>query len=725
MTTAGSGASQPPVDRVIALVTPVAKLPGVQRRTAEALAGLGIRAVAHLLTHVPYRYEREHDAAPIASLVEGDVGAARGEVTACRVAGFGRRQRFEAVLCDDSGRVDLVWFNAPYLRKKIGAGTRMWVQGKPRRYRTGLQIANPRFRILGVDEPDPEETESNEPAGERLRPIYPASEGVRPETIERLIEQVLPDALAQIEEHLPEQLLRRRELPSLAEAYRRVHKPSDEAEAETGRRRLAYDELIMLQLGVFLKKAYVEHRLKAPPLRFDDATQRAIVARLPFQLTPAQSRVVQELARDLTEATPANRLIQGDVGSGKTAVAACGLLMAVATGHQGALLAPTEILAEQHHAALSELLKGSSVRVELLTGSLQQAARKSALGRVASGEADIVVGTHALLTESVRFKSLALAVIDEQHRFGVHQRAHLRGKGPAASDGETADADAHTTPHVLVMTATPIPRTLAMTLFGDLDVSTIDELPPGRQPIETRVFDPRDRPAAEALLAERIDRGERGYVVVPAIDPSPEGGLASVRETVSRLQSGVLIGRRVAALHGRMNRREREHVMERFRRGLIDCLIATTVIEVGVDVPEATVMLIDNAERFGLAQLHQLRGRVGRGSEASVCILIGDANSDEGRQRLEAMASTRDGFELAERDMQIRGPGELFGARQSGLPPFKVADLIRDLELLRLAREDAAEWVSKSPGLDRPEDAIARRRLLKRFGDALGLADIG
>ncbi|MEM7622391.1 MAG: DEAD/DEAH box helicase, partial [Planctomycetota bacterium] len=586
----------------IELTTPLALIPGIRRRDADGLAAFGLRGVAHLLVHIPHRYEREHDEAPVADLVENEIGAARGEVTACRVAGFGRKQRFEAVLTDVTGRVDLVWFNAPYLRSKIGAGTWLWVQGKAKRYRDGLQIANPKFRIVAPDDGGetvetttgaraidgtatgagegvgdaPGATSALIDTGPRLRPVYPASELAPTGVIERAVQRVLPDAVRLIEEHLPPELLADRALVGLSDAYRMVHAPADEAEADRGRRRLAYDELLMLQLGVCLKREHVRRRLRAPELRHDEATREAILKRLPFTLTAAQDRVTRELAGDLSGSMPANRLVQGDVGSGKTAVAAYGLLMAVSSGHQGALLAPTEILAEQHDQGLRDMLAGSGVRIELLTGAITASDRAAALRRIHDGAADIVIGTHAILTESVRFRSLAIAVIDEQHRFGVHQRANLREKGPAGSTQTPhAAGGMHTSPHVVVMTATPIPRTLGMTLFGDLDVSTIDELPPGRTPIETRVFASEDRVSADALLAERIASGERGYYVVPAIDPSET--IASVRETVARLEGGALAAFRVASVTGRMDRRTREHVMERFRRGLIDCLVATTV----------------------------------------------------------------------------------------------------------------------------------------------------
>ncbi len=464
--------------------------------------------------------------------------------------------------------------------------------------------------------------------------------------------------------------------------------------------------------------------MKAPALKFNEAIDKHIRERLPFTLTPGQESVVKDLAKDLSSPTPTNRLIQGDVGSGKTLVALYAMLLAVAAKKQSSLMAPTELLAEQHLSSISKMLQGTRVRVELLTGSTPKADRESILARLAAGDIDILIGTHALLSDPVQFHDLAVAVIDEQHRFGVRQRATLREK---ASDKDT-------TPHVIVMTATPIPRTLAITLFGDLDISTITGLPPGRRPITTRVVTGDARPEVFEELAQRIQRGEQGYVVVPAIDPThleptdafPEGGpLRDVRTVQKELEERWLPGKRVAAIHGQLNRSTREAVMERFRLGQIDVLVATTVIEVGVDVPNAAIMIIDQADRFGLAQLHQLRGRVGRGTVDSACFLISDAITPEAQQRLAVMEQTTDGFVLAEKDLELRGPGEVFGSRQSGLPPFKVADLMRDRELLGLAKRDAAEWVALSPKMRKPEDALIMRRLTKAFGKELGLADVG
>ncbi len=738
-----------PAPRDITLTTPIEALGAAGKRAAPAMRLLGVGNVGQLIAYLPMRHEFEEAETTIDQLPAESIVTARGEITATRVVAKGRRPRFEAALMDHTGRLDLVWFNALYMRNRIHPGMRVRVSGKAKRFGPGLQIANPRLEVLSDEKEEPAATDS------RLRPIYPASEDMPSRKIEALVQSVLEPALAHIEDHLPAEFRAERDLPALADAYRMMHAPAGREQVPYARRRLAYDELLMLQLGVFMKRAQLRAAMTAPALRWDDAIDQRIRARLPFSLTPAQEEVVREVAADLSRSVPTNRLIQGDVGSGKTVVGLYAMLMAVASKHQAALMAPTELLAEQHFASISAMLEGSDVRVELLTGNVTGQERASLLGRLERGEVDLLIGTHALLTESVRFASLAVAIIDEQHRFGVHQRARLRQKGTgtpaeraapeAREDGLLAGAAAEpaaaesaatgaaeggndlSTPHVLVMTATPIPRTLAITLFGDLDVSTIRGLPPGRKPVRTRVVGMDKWDEVYAYVRKRLDDGDQAYIVVPAIDTGAEEGLNDLRTVQARLESpgGPLDGKRIAALHGRLSPQTREHVMARFRAGLIDALVATTVIEVGVDVPNATVMVVEHADRFGLAQLHQLRGRVGRGPKPSVCVLIGEPTTEEAAARLRVIARTSDGFELAEQDLEIRGPGELFGVRQAGIPPFKVADLMHDRELLGMARRDAAAWIARSPTLEGPGEALLRRRLLKAHGAWLGLADVG
>jgi ATP-dependent DNA helicase RecG len=709
----------------ITLTTPLSEVPAVGAKAAGLLATLGVTNVGRLLAYLPSRHERLEAESSVREISPDQNISARGEITATRVVRGGRKPRFEAVLLDDTGRLDLVWFNATYLHGKIKPGHRLRVQGKARRFGPGIQVANPHWEFLGErTEPAPREA--------RVRPVYPASEQVTSQQIEAAAGAVLDEALPLVHDHLSAEFRKKRRLPDLAAAYRGMHRPETEAEAAAARRRLAYDELLLLQLGVHMKRAHLRVGLKAPALRRSAAIDRHIRARFPFALTAAQDRVVEEIAADLSRTVPTNRLIQGDVGSGKTVVALYAMLMAVATkgkraekgeergeqeerGHQAALMAPTELLAEQHFASITNMLAGSRVRVALLSGGTARAERESILAGLASGAVDILVGTHALLTEGVDFHALGVAIVDEQHRFGVHHRATLRAKGAGGKE---------TTPHMLVMTATPIPRTLAITLFGDLDISTIDALPPGRTPIQTTVVGGADRPAVYRDLRKALDRGEQAYIVVPAIEGG-SGEAENVHSLLKALEGGELAGKRLAALHGRLKAATRDQVMGRFRAGLIDVLVATTVIEVGVDVPNATVMVIESADRFGLAQLHQLRGRVGRGAAASRCILIADPVTADAQARLAAIAETTDGFVLAEKDLELRGPGELFGARQAGAAPFRVADLARDLPLLQMARRDAAEWIARSPTLDGRDEALVLRRLLKAHGESLGIGDVG
>lgn len=697
----------------VSLTTSIYALPGVREVQAQKLEILGVRNVGQLLTHLPHRHEWVRAQAGIAELEPGVICSAVGEITATKISGFGRKARFQAVLHDGDARLDLVFFNQSFLAKKIPVGTRLRVQGKPTKFGPGLQMANPQFTIIPFDDA-PEQVEDD-----AYRPVYPATEGITSEQIWAIVKSVLEPAIALLEDHLSEAYRQEHALPSLQEAYRMMHAPEHEDEVKAARRRLAYDELLMLQLGVHMKRAHLRRTLTAPALARTPEIDERIRSRMPFELTPAQQRVVDEISKDVALTTPTNRLVQGDVGSGKTAVALDAMLLAIAHGHQAALMAPTEILAEQHYLSITEMLKGSSVRVELLTGSMPAADRSASVSRIASGEVDLVIGTHALVSDSVAFHSLALAVIDEQHRFGVEQRAKLRVKGGKEHEAET--------PHVIVMTATPIPRTIGLTIFGDLDISTIDELPPGRSPVITKRVTREKRRTVYQWVNEKLKQGDQAFIVVPAIEPGSKGDgkVMDLRSLKKELEGGELHDVHLAALHGRLKRDTREHVMHRFRAGKIDALIATTVIEVGVDVPNATMMIIEDADRFGLAQLHQLRGRVGRGEKPGVCVLIGNPTTEDGIARLNAMVETTSGFVLAEKDLEIRGAGDVFGTRQSGAPPFRVADPMRDMELLQMARRDAAEWIAQSPTLERPEDALARRRLLKAHGQWLGLGDVG
>ncbi len=752
-----------PAAASVRLTTAIADLPGVGSRRADALRRLDIRCVADLIRHMPMRYEHELEEQSIDQANTGSIApehqshanlAVQGEVLSTR-SSPGRRSRFEVTLHDGTGTMLLTWFNAPWMRGRIHPGSHIRAWGKTKRWGDYLQMVNPRWEPINIDVPV-------EKRAARLRPIYPGSEDVPSPVIEKLIDQVLDAALALLDDHLHEGYRRAKAMPTLAEAYRMVHRPADEDEVKEGRRRLAFDELLMLQLGVMLKRRHRQDTLTAPQLKHNAQIHKHILARFPFELTQHQNAVLDDIIKDLQRKTPMNRLVQGDVGAGKTVVALYAMLTAVASGHQAALMAPTELLAEQHYSSMTQMLEGSRVRIELLTGSLKPAAKRTIHEALAVGEIDILIGTHALITKQVAFKSLAVAVIDEQHRFGVHQRAHLRAKSSprratasyggekrsagdvgrtgapnVANFGENKQSDKpspwpsvalrgeslYDTPHILVMTATPIPRTLSLTVFGDLDISTIRGMPPGRQPITTKHVSQAKADDVYRYVAERIALGEQAYIVVPVIEES-DSGLKDVQSHLEWLAKGPLAGKRLAAMHGRIKRDERETIMNRFRNAEIDALIATTVIEVGVDVPNATLMVIEHADRFGLAQLHQLRGRIGRGERKSVCILIADPKTEEGEARVNAIASTTDGFEIAERDLEIRGPGELFGARQAGLAPFLVAQIPQDTDLLQMARRDATRWIDENPYLDGERDALLKRRLLKAHGKALGLGDV-
>ena len=703
----------------ISLNTPIFDIPGVARTHVEKLEILGIENVGQLLVHLPRRHEWIRAQAGLGDLEPGVIGSAVGEITATKISGFGRKSRFQAVICDETGRLDLVFFNQSFLAKKLHVGMYLRVQGNPKKFGPGLQMSSPLFTIIPFDE-----VEGLDPnQDDEYRPVYPLTEGISSQQIVTIVRTVLDQACALLKDHLSDEYRKERELPSLGDAYRMMHAPESEADVESARRRLAYDELLMLQLGVHMKRAHLRRTLKAPALARTAEINERILARMPFTLTDAQQRVVDEISRDLSFETPTNRLVQGDVGSGKTIVALDAMLLAIAHGHQAALMVPTELLAEQHYLSMTEMLKGSEVRVALLTGSMATADRDAVVSQIASGDCDLVIGTHSLVSDSVAFHSLAVAVIDEQHRFGVEQRAKLRVKGGEAHEKET--------PHVIVMTATPIPRTIGLTIFGDLDISTIDKLPPGRTPVITKHVTDEKRSTVYHWVNKKIKEGDQVFIVVAAIEPIGKGGgkgegaVRNLRSLMKELEGGELHDCKVAALHGRLKRDTREHIMHRFRAGKIDCLIATTVIEVGVDIPNATVMVIEDADRFGLAQLHQLRGRVGRGVKPGVCVLIGNPKTEDGIARLKAMVDTTSGFELSEKDLEIRGSGDVFGTRQSGAPPFKVADPMREIELLQMARRDAGHWIGESPNLDRPEDALARRRLLKAHGQWLGLGDVG
>ena len=654
-------------------------------RAAAGLARLGIVTPRDALWYLPFRYDDFSELRPIAELVPEEKQSARVRVESVRIEpGFGRRpQRVIAQLSDPSGTAEAVWFGRRYVERRLGVGDEVVVSGKVGQRGWQLQFISPEFSPAGRD--------SVHTA--RVVPVYRLAGGVTQKRLRELLARILEAALPAIVDPLDP--VERSGLPPLAEALHTAHFPEEASDVESALDRLAFDELLALQLTLAQARA-ARAGLQAPPIRVSSADREAIVGALPFALTGDQSAAVTAIVEDLAAVRPMRRLLQGDVGSGKTAVAAVALAVAVRAGWQAVLMAPTEILARQHHAGLAPLLDGLSVRAEFLSGSLPAARRREIHEAIGGGMAEVVIGTHAVISEGVTFPRLGLVIVDEQHRFGVGQRAALQAKG---SGGE---------PHVLALTATPIPRTLALTVYGDLSISTIRELPPGRQPIRTEVRDRRALPKIEAFLAAEAAEGRQSFVVVPLIAESDSLQAASAEAEAERL-AAALPTLRIGLVHGQQRADARDATMTAFAAGEMDILVATTVIEVGIDVPNASVIVIEDAERFGLAQLHQLRGRVGRGTARSFCILLSDATDDLALRRLDVLRGSQDGFEIAEADLQMRGAGNLLGTRQSGLPPLRVASLFepRHLALAERARGLADAVVSDDPALER-RPALAR-----------------
>jgi ATP-dependent DNA helicase RecG len=710
---AGAPSRRPGSEATHPLATPLQFLKGVGPRRAKLLANLGLHTVEDALYYLPARHEDRSQLTPLLRLKPNDVTTVTGTIRAVSPPPRGRpRVPLSALLSDGTGFLTCVWFGQAYLERVLQRGQRLIVHGKVQRYRSGpLQMQVKDYEIV--------EEEAGEAAGDpadetlhtgRLVPVYGLTRGLTARPMRRLMKRLVDGYVDGLEDPLPAGLLARHRLEPLSLALRAGHFPKTEADYAAARRRLVYDEFLLLQLGLAIRR----HRQRRQPgLRMNPpgSLARRLLASLPFALTPAQERVWREIRTDMAEPYPMNRLLQGDVGSGKTVVAALAILTAVESGFQAALMAPTEILAEQHLMTLVQLLEPLAVEVALLTNAVKGKARERVLAGVAAGEIACVVGTHALVQEAVRFRRLGVAVVDEQHRFGVHQRATLKRKGES--------------PDVLVMTATPIPRTLALTLYGDLEVSVIDQLPPGRKPVVTKARPGSTRGKIYRFLREQVSAGRQVYVVCPLVEESETLDLQAATEMAERLQREVFADLRVGLLHGRMSFTEKDRVMRGFKTGAIHILVSTTVIEVGIDVPNASVMLVEHAERFGLSQLHQLRGRVGRGPWKSYCILLSGASSPEAKLRLDAMAATNDGFKIAEVDLSLRGPGDFFGTRQSGLPEFRVADLVRDAAALEAARRDAATLIREDPHLLAPEHRALRAALLQRWRGKLDLAGVG
>ena len=670
--------------------TPVRYLKGVGPKTAERFEKLGIVTLADLLCHYPRRYidfSRPYSIAEAPPDTECVVKAEVFAKPAGRILPGGRRME-RITAGDDISSLEITWFNNPYATQKLELGQEYYFEGIVTGGMLRRQMVNPQVRTAAQITAAPFEA------------VYPQTEGLSSTVIAKCIRQLLPHAEL-LPDPLPEEMLKKYRLLSKADAVRAIHCPATEEEAFAARRRLIYEELLVLQLGIGRMKNRGSASTGAPMQRLDPAP---FWASLPFSPTGAQRRAVDEILTDLSGSTSMNRLLQGDVGSGKTLVAAAAIWACIRSGYQAALLAPTEILAAQHAENLNRMLAPFGMRVALLTGGMKAAARRTTLAAIRSDEADLVVGTHAILSEGVEFARLGLAVVDEQHRFGVRQRGMLAEK--AAN------------PHLLVMSATPIPRTLGLLIYGDLDISILDELPPGRKPVKTRCITGKKRRDLYGFLDREIGAGRQVYIVCPAIEDTPDGGLNAVKSYYEDIAKALLPDRRVGLMHGKLKPKEKAAVMDDFKAGRLDALVSTTVIEVGVDVPNATVMVIENAERYGLSALHQLRGRVGRGAAESWCFLVSDNTAESVQKRLKFLCSTSDGFAVAQFDLETRGPGDFFGSRQHGLPTLQIADLMNDTRTLHAAQAEAVAMLADDPLLEAPEHALLEQQVQQMFEKA-------
>ena len=739
---------------------PVQYVKGIGPKRAAVLEEIDVRTVMDLFMYIPRRYLDRSSVVTISRLKQIARGsrdqhlpipgedpfvAARqdhtvvGDVRSFRVMGFGPKSRLVLVLADATGSMQCVWFGGVhYWKKAFRLGEKLAVSGQASLYGGTLQFVHPDVdRIAGTVEGGEDggiDWSSTLHSG-GLVPVYASSQelsrlGFDSAGLRRVLHAAIRDHLENVVDTLPEPVAAGRSLLPLGEAIRKVHFPPTREDLLQGLRRLKYEELFRFQVKLALKRHWQREETQGISFSIESALARRLVDSLPFRLTAAQVRVINEVSADMRSDRPMNRLLQGDVGSGKTIVALTAMLIAVDNGYQAVFMAPTEILAEQHYKTLSHFLEGLPARLRLLVGAQRTALRRDILDDVQRGSADIVVGTHALFEKEVRFSRLGLVIIDEQHRFGVLQRSLLRKKG--------------VNPDVLVMTATPIPRTLSLTLYGDLDVSIINELPQERRPVQTVLREEGQKETVYAFVREQVRKGRQAYFVYPLIEESEKLDLKAATSHFEELQSTVFPGLRLGLLHGRMTGTEKDEIMSRFRRREVDVLVATTVIEVGIDIPNATVMVIENAERFGLSQLHQLRGRVGRGSEQSYCVLLAKrwaaagasrrldplaAHQQDQRRaaerRLATMVAMNDGFAIAEVDLSLRGPGDFFGTRQSGMPEFKVADLLTDSALLHEARADALALVESDPHLTQPDHRPLADDLRSRFHDELAILQVG
>jgi ATP-dependent DNA helicase RecG len=689
---------------------------GVGPKLAKLFEKKGIRTVEDALYFLPRCYEDRRNLKKISELKTGRKETGFGEILLSGVAFYQNKRKrvFEAVVGDGSGVITLKWFagNERYLIDRFKKGRKLIFSGEVRWFRDQREIHHPDVEMVDED------IEKDYLNFKRIVPIYSETEGLHQRTLRKLIKNILDGYANELSSPIPQEIVERQDLIDFSEAFRRVHFPPDGESMEVlnnhrsdGHRRIIFDEFFFLELGLALKKRGLTLETGIP-FQTDGTLAQRLLDLLSFQLTRAQDKVWAEIREDLQRPHPMNRLIQGDVGSGKTVVALLASLYVVECGYQAAIMAPTEVLVEQHYLNLHRWVEPLGVKVALLTSSIKGSEREDLYDRIRRGDIQLVIGTHAVIQEAVEFQRLGLAIIDEQHKFGVVQRGLLKKKGE--------------NPEVLVMTATPIPRTLAMTIYGDLDVSLIDEMPPGRMPVETKVFHESARGRVYRIVEEEVRKGRQAFIVYPLVEESEKLDLKDATRMAEHLQKDIFPEFRIGLLHGRMKSDEKEAIMMEFKEGKIQILVATTVIEVGIDIPNASVMVVEHAERFGLSQLHQLRGRIGRGRYPSKCILLAQyRSSEEARVRLRAMERTSDGFQIAEEDLNLRGPGEFFGIRQSGLPDFRVAHLVRDTPILIEARKEAFQLIQEDPELAHPSHAALKNILRKRWRGRLELASIG
>lgn len=682
---------------------PVQYLKMIGPRRAAAMQKLGIFTVRELLYHFPRRYEDRSRLLPAGACRHGEAATIRGTVLAAQDLKPRRGLTItKLAVHDGTGTFYAVWFNQPFIKKNLCPGTNLFVTGKVDHSFGPVQVMVEEYEVA----------DGGDPLGAgRLVPIYPLAGQLNQRLLRAVVKSALDETGSHGTEFLPAELLRKYKLPVFEEALTSMHFPRSQEDLEAARRRFIFEELFLLQLGLAARRAVVAARHKEYHCRPDGRLTSSFIDHLSYRLTGDQVRVWGEISADMESSAPMQRLLQGDVGSGKTVISILALLKAVENGLQGTLMAPTEILAEQHYLVMKRALLPIGVEVGLLTGSTPKKEKELLLQRLAVGDLKLLVGTHALIQQEIVFQKLGLVVVDEQHRFGVRQRAALQYKG--------------SWPDTLVMTATPIPRTLALTLYGDLDLSVISEMPPGRLPVKTYAVLPSALHKAYKMVSDQLRLGRQVYIVCPLVEESEKLDLQAATEIADQLAAGEFRNYRVRLLHGRMKALEKEEIMAAFRQGEVDVLVATTVIEVGVDVPNATMMVVLDAERFGLAQLHQLRGRVGRGGHQSYCILIANPRTEDSKARLKAMTLTADGFALAEEDLRLRGPGEFQGTRQSGLPELKIADLLRDARVFKIARQEAIALVGSDPKLTQPENSRLLSEIKARFSGSGGYMGIG